>query len=33
MDDQKDELKDIKLKDVGTKVDIKDVVIVCCSIM
>tara|TARA_Y100000389_G_C17400022_1_gene484790 strand:+ start:1048 stop:1149 length:102 start_codon:yes stop_codon:yes gene_type:complete len=32
MDDQKDELKDIKLKDVGTKVDIKDVVIVCCTI-
>tara|TARA_B100000927_G_scaffold291111_1_gene291972 strand:- start:621 stop:722 length:102 start_codon:yes stop_codon:yes gene_type:complete len=32
MDDQKDELKDIKLKDVGTKVDIKDVVIICCTI-
>ena len=32
MDDKKDELKDIKLKDVGTKVDIKDVVVVCCTI-
>ena len=32
MDDKKDELKDIKLKDVGTKVDIKDVIIVCCII-
>lgn len=32
MDDQKDALKDIKLKDVGTKVDIKDVVIICCTI-
>tara|TARA_B100000902_G_C27318013_1_gene922506 strand:+ start:1960 stop:2061 length:102 start_codon:yes stop_codon:yes gene_type:complete len=32
MDAQKDELKDIKLKDVGTKVDIKDIVIVCCTI-
>ena len=32
MDDQKDELKDIKLKDVGTKVNIKDVVIICCTI-
>ena len=33
MDDDKNELKDIKLKDVGTKVDIKEVVIVCCNIM
>ena len=32
MDDQKDELKDIKLKDVGAKVNIKDVVIICCTI-
>ena len=33
MDDDKNELKDIKLKDVGTKVSIQDVTIVCCVLL